>query len=143
MVVLAGALLALAAVAVVVAGALLPATPTPSPTVIAVNGPPVPQSPGASAAPSGAPRGTSAVADAPGTVREGFVIVDQADHARLGPANPAPTTPAVARPLATGPMNSLDVNRLLILWPFLLAISLAAIAILARRAPLGVEEGAP
>lgn len=115
---LAGGLLALAAVAVLVAGLFRPG-PAPSPVVIAVRGPTLRPAPG----PSGA-------AD-DGVVRAGAVIVDNSDPAALGAAGPRPpaSVEPVARPQS---LTNLSITAWLVVWLGLVAIGLLGVRRAAR-----------
>ena len=124
-----GGTLALAAVVVVIASAVAPAPAGPSPTVIAVTGP------------SASPESRAATpAQAAGLLLDGGVVIDQRDPAPFGSPADSGSATRVPRPLTTGPLNGLETGRWLLLWPFLLAVSLAAITLWGRRTTDGRPE---
>jgi hypothetical protein len=127
---LAGGILALAAVVVAIASAVAPASSAPSATVIAVIGP------------SAQPVASAAPGDVPGVVRDGGVVVDQPDPTPFGTSSATAPARSVPRPLARGPLNDLELGRWLLLWPFLVAISLAATTLWIRRSA-AAERRAP
>lgn len=114
----------IAAGAVAVGGLLAHPAPAPNSTAIIFlnNTTPKPQPAPAGASPTPTPR----LSAAPGTVRDGAVVVDVPNPAAFSAPGPRAAEPGPVEP--AGALNQIGAGWWLALWPALLLIALVAVA---------------